>query len=98
MGLHCEDAASWRRRGPPLSTEASYGVKPGLNVRLVLEEEAKFAGGAFGAEVVGEVEGGSGAGGYGGNGEKSTEGEETGGFVEAEAGTELTGGGAEDAA
>jgi hypothetical protein len=65
---------------------------------LALEEEAKFAGGAFGAEVVGEVEGGSGAGGYGGDGDKSTEGEETGGFVEAEAGTELTGGGAEDAA
>ena len=52
---------------------------------LVLEEETDFAGRAFGAEVVGEVEGGAGAGGYGGVWEKSTEGEETGGFVEAEA-------------
>jgi hypothetical protein len=44
------------------------------------------------------VEGGSGAGGDGGVGEKSTEGEESGGFVEAETGAELAGGGSEDAA
>ena len=44
------------------------------------------------------MEGSSGAGGYGGVGERSTESEEAGGFVEAETGTELAGGGSEDAA
>jgi hypothetical protein len=49
------------------------------------------------------MEGGSGTGGDGGCadwrvGAKSTEGEEAGGFVEAEAGTELAGGSAEGAA
>jgi hypothetical protein len=69
---------------------------------LFFEKEAEFAGGAFGAEAVGEVERGAGAGGDGGvsceAGWKSTEREKAGGFVEAEAGSELTGGGAEDAA
>jgi hypothetical protein len=70
---------------------------------LFLEEEAEFAGGAVGAEVVGEVEGGAGAGGDGGGsnwktGTKSTEREQAGGFVEAKAGSELAGGGTEDAA
>src|SRR6267378_8200343 len=31
MGLHYEDAASRRRRGRPLSTETSYGVRLSLN-------------------------------------------------------------------
>jgi hypothetical protein len=49
------------------------------------------------------VKGGSGAGGDGGCADwriwtKSTEGEEAGGLVEAEAGSELAGGGTEDAA
>jgi hypothetical protein len=44
--------------------------------RLLLAEEAEFAGGAVGAEVVGEVEGGSGAGGYGGVGAEAAEAEE----------------------
>jgi hypothetical protein len=57
----------------------SFGV-------LVLEEEAEFAGGAFSAEAVGEVEGGAGAGGYSGVGAEAAEGEEAGGLVEAEAG------------
>jgi hypothetical protein len=64
----------------------------------LVEEEAEFAGGTFGAEIVGEMEGGPGSGGYGGMGEKSTEGEEAGGFVEAEAGAKLAGSGSEDAA
>jgi hypothetical protein len=63
-----------------------------------LEEEAEFAGGAFGSEALGEVEGGAGAGSYRGAGEKSTEGKEAGGLVEAEAGSQLAGGGSEDAA
>ena len=50
---------------------------------LFLKEEAKFAGRAVGAKAVGEVERGSGAGGDGGIGTKSTEGEKAGGFVEA---------------
>jgi hypothetical protein len=33
---------------------------------LLLAGEAELAGGAFGVEVVGELEGGAGAGGYGG--------------------------------
>jgi len=49
-------------------------------------------------ELVGEVEGRAGAGGDGWIGSKSAESEEAGGFVEAEAGSELAGGGAEDAA
>jgi hypothetical protein len=65
---------------------------------ILIQEEAKFAGGAVGAEVVGEVKGGSGAGGYGGVGTKSTEGEEAGGLVEAEASSQLAGGSAENAA
>jgi hypothetical protein len=70
---------------------------------LFLEKQAQFAGGAVGAKTVGEVEGGSGAGGDGGCADwrvwtKSTEGEEAGGLVEAEAGSELAGGGTEDAA
>ena len=49
------------------------------------------------------MEGGAGAGGYGGGadrrvGGEAAEGEEAGGFVEAEARAELAGGGAEDAA
>ena len=65
---------------------------------LFLTKEAQFAGGAVGAKPVGEVEGGSSAGGNGWIGTKSTEGEEAGGLVEAEAGAELAGGGTEDAA
>ena len=60
--------------------------------------EADFAGRALGAEVVGELEDGSGAGSDGGMGLKSTEGEEAGGLLEAEAGAQLAGSGAEDAA
>jgi hypothetical protein len=62
------------------------------------EGEAKFAWGALGAEVVGELEDGSAAGSDGGMGLKSTEGEEAGGLFKGEAGPELAGGGAEDAA
>jgi hypothetical protein len=65
---------------------------------LLLAEEAEFAGGAFGAEVVGKMEGGAGVCGDGGIVTKSTEGEETGGFVEAETGAKLAGGGSEDTA
>ena len=61
--------------------------------RLFLAKQADFAGRPVGAEVVGEMKGGTGAGGDGGIGAKSTEGEEAGGFVEAEAGAELAGGG-----
>jgi hypothetical protein len=75
----------------------------GLAMGLLVAEEAKFARGAVGAEAVGQVEGGSGACGDGGCADwrvrtKSTEGEEAGGLVEAEAGPQLTGGGTEDAA
>jgi hypothetical protein len=74
-----------------------------LRKKLFLEEKAKFAGGTVGAEVVGKMEGGSGASGDGGGSDgwirlESTESEEAGGFVEAETGAELAGGGAEDAA
>jgi hypothetical protein len=44
------------------------------------------------------VEGGAGAGGDGGVGEKSAEGEEAGGLVEGEPGAELAGCGSNDAA
>lgn len=30
MGFHHEDAASRRRRGRPLSTKSSYGIRPGM--------------------------------------------------------------------
>jgi hypothetical protein len=63
-----------------------------------LAGEAELAGGALGEELVGELEGGSGAGGDGGEGEEAAQGEEAGGLVEAEADAELAGGGAEDAA
>ena len=71
--------------------------------RLLLEEKAKFAGGTVGAEVIGKMEGGSGAGGDGGSsdgwvGLESAECEEAGGLVEAETGAELAGGGAKDSA
>ena len=74
-----------------------------LRKKLLLEEKAKFARGTVGAEVVGEMEAGSGARGDGGGSGgwvrlESAEGEESGGLVEAEAGAELAGGGAEDAA
>src|SRR5437868_4250350 len=74
-----------------------------LSTRLLGAEEAKFSGGAVCAKAVWEVEGGSGAGGEWGHvsgraGRISTEGEEAGGFVEAEAGAQLTGGGSDDAA
>jgi hypothetical protein len=65
---------------------------------LFLAKEADFASGAVGTEVIGEVKGGAGAGGDGGIGSKSTESEEAGGFVEAEASAELTGGGAQGTA
>ena len=63
---------------------------------LFLEKEAKFAGGTVGTEVVGEMEGGSGACGYRGGvrrktGTKSTEGKEAGGFVEAQTSSQLSG-------
>jgi hypothetical protein len=51
-------------------------LNDGLADGLIVEKEAEFAGGAVGSETVGEVEGGAGAGGYGGVGSKSTEGEE----------------------
>ena len=63
------------------ATKAGEGRRLGL-----LTIEAEFAGGTVGAEVVGEVKRGPGAGGDGGVGPKSTEREEAGGFVEAEAG------------
>ena len=75
-----------------------FATEDVLRMRLFLEEETEFAVGTLGTELVGEVEGGAGAGGYSGEGQKSTEGEEAGGLVEAEAGSELTGGGTEDAA
>ncbi len=69
----------------------------------MLVEEAEFSGGAVGAEAVGEMKGGAGAGGYGGRANcrvrlEAAEGKEAGGLVEGEAGAELAGGGAEDAA
>src|SRR6185437_10704731 len=67
-------------------------------IALFLEKQAKFAVRALGAELAGEVQSGAGAGGHGGKGQKSAECQETGGFVEAEADTELTGGSAENAA
>ena len=65
--------------------------------------EADFAGGAVGSEVVGKMEGGAGSGGYcgwadGGVGLEAGEGEEAGGFVEAEADSGAAGCGAEDSA
>ena len=60
--------------------------------------EADFARRALGAEVVGKLENGSAAGGDGGVGLKSTEGEEAGGLLEAEARPQLAGCGAKDAA
>ncbi len=65
---------------------------------LFLAEETEFAGGAFGPEVVGEMEVGAGSGGYGRVVSEAAERKEAGGLVEAEASAELTGGGAEDAA
>jgi hypothetical protein len=65
---------------------------------LFLAEESEFSGGAVGAEVVGKMEGGSGAGGDGRIGAESAEGKEAGGLVEAKAGSELAGGSAENAA
>src|ERR1700677_891063 len=65
-----------------LAAIKSFTDFPVILRALFLKEEAEFSGGAFGAEVVGEVEGRSGAGGYGGAGEKSTEGEEAGGLFE----------------
>jgi hypothetical protein len=63
-----------------------------------LTGEAKLAGGSLGEELVGELEGGSGAGGDGGEGEEAAEGEQARGLIEAEADAELAGGCAEDAA
>jgi hypothetical protein len=74
------------------------GSARGPTMGLLGAEEAKFAGGAVGAKAVGEVEGSSGACSDGKVWTKSTEGEEAGGFVEAEAGSQLAGGGSEDAA
>ncbi len=65
---------------------------------LLLSVEAEFAGGAVGAEATGQVEDRSGAGGYGGVGAETAEGEEAGGLVEGEAGAELAGRGAENSA
>ena len=59
--------------------------------RLFLEKKAKFARGTIGAEVVGEMEGGSGAAGHGWVGTKSTESKEAGGFVEAQTSSQLSG-------
>ena len=59
----------------------------------MLKKKAEFAGRTVCTKVVGEMEGGSGAGGHGWIGTKSTESKEAGGFVEAEAGAELAGGG-----
>ncbi len=53
--------------------------------------------GTLGAEMIGEVENCSGAGCDGWVGEKSTEGKQAGGLVEAETGSELAGGGTKDA-
>src|SRR6185437_15845872 len=64
---------------------------------LFLNKEAEFAVRALGPELAGEVDGCTGAGGNGGMGQKSTQGKEAGGLVEAEAGSQLAGGGAEDA-
>jgi hypothetical protein len=65
---------------------------------LFLEKKSKLAVGSLGAELTGEVKGRSGASGYRGVVEKSTERKQTGGCVEVEADSELAGGGAEDAA
>ena len=47
-----------------------------IGMWLLLAEEAEFAGGAVGAEIVREMECGSGAGGYGGVGAEAAEAEE----------------------
>jgi len=70
---------------------------------LLVAVEAEFSGGAVGSEVVGKMEGGASSGGYGGRadggvGLEAGEGEEAGGFVEAEAGSDAAGRGAEDSA
>jgi hypothetical protein len=67
-------------------------------MELFLAVEAKFAGGAVGAESAGQVEDGAGAGGDGGVGAETAEGEEAGGLVEGEAGAELAGSCAENSA
>src|SRR5665213_1203432 len=65
---------------------------------LFLEKKAEFAVGTLGPELAGEMKRRPGAGGHRGKGQKPAEGEEARGLVEAEAGAELTGGGAKDAA
>ena len=75
----------------------------GPGTGLFLAEEVQFARGTVGAKTVGEVKGGACAGGDGRGdswkaGTKSTEGEEAGGFVEAETDSQVAGGGSEDAA
>jgi hypothetical protein len=70
----------------------------GFETLLRCAGEADLAQGALGAEVVGELERRAGAWSDGGVGGEAGEGEEAGGLLEAEAGAELAGGGAEDAA
>ncbi len=53
----------------------------------LLAVEAKFPGGAVGSEAGGELEGRSRAGGYGWVRLEAAEGQESGGLVEAEAGS-----------
>jgi hypothetical protein len=70
---------------------------------LFLIEEADFARSPFGAKISGEMEGAASPGGDCGGADgrvwlKAAEGEETGGFVEAEASAELACGGTEDSA
>ncbi len=60
--------------------------------------EAKLAEGALGEDVAGDAEGAAGFGGDCGLIDKAAEGEQAGGLGEADVGSELAGGGAEDTA
>ena len=60
--------------------------------------EAEFAGGSLGEQAAGDAERGAGLCGDGGHRVEAAEGEEAGGLVEADAGAEPAGGGAENSA
>lgn len=81
-----------------MNSECCVTKDIGVGAALFLEKQAKFAMGALGPELIGEVERRPGACGHGGKGEKAAKCEQPGGFVEAEAGAKLPGGGAENAA
>ncbi len=60
--------------------------------------KAKLPSRALGQEAAGDAERAAGPGGDGCEGDEAAEGEQAGGFGEADAGAEMAGGGAEDAA